>query len=151
MYDSFMIRADSLKNDVVNGKVVGFQFAVRLANYRGIFLSLVSGFYVAVDGIQYEEDVQTFEIHGKAPRTMAQIAKAGFEHWDLTDEGILHIKKEGGLSAGFHDIDYMPATLDGYGYNAHDDEWCAQPPKPGTGGGGKTHNICKFHLELQEG
>lgn len=151
MYDSFMIRADSLKNDVVDGKVVGFQFSVRLANYRGIFLSLVSGFYVNVDGVLYEEDVQTLEINGKAPRTMAQIAKAGFEHWDLQTEAILHIKKEGGLTPGEHQIDYMPATLDGYGYNAHDAEWCVTPPKPGTGGGGKTHNICVFHLELQEG
>ena len=150
MYDSFMIQADSLKNDVVNGETVGFQFIVRLANYRGIYLSLASGFYVSVDGVEYGEDVQTLEINGKPPRTMAEIARAGFEHWDLQTKAILHIRKPGGLEKGRHDIGYMPATLDGYGYNAHDEEWVVNPPKPGTRGGGKTHHICRFDLELQE-
>ena len=151
MYDSFLVRADSLKNDVVDGKIVGFQFAVRLANYRGIYLSLCSGFYVKVDGIEYEEDVQTLEINGKKPRTMAEIAKASFEHWNLQTEAILHIRKEGGLEAGVHKIEYMPATLDGYGYNPNDDAWIVSPPKPGTGGGGKTHNVCVYEVALQEG
>ena len=140
-----MIRADSLKNDAD-----GFQFAVRLANYRGIYLSLCSGFYVRVDGTEYGEDVQTLEINGKPPRTMAELAKASFEHWDLRTEAILHIRKPGGLAPGRHTVDYMPATLDGYGYNATDAEWIVSPPKPGTGGGGKTHNICSFELDLQE-
>ena len=148
MYDSFLVRADSLKNDVVDGKVVGFQFAVRLANYRGIYLSLCSGFYVKVDGVEYEEDAQTLEINGKKPRTMAEIAKASFEHWNLQTEAILHIKKEGGLDAGVHKIEYMPATLDGYGYNPNDDAWIVSPPKPGTGGGGKTHNVCVYEVAL---
>ena len=150
MYDSFLIRANSLKNDVVDGEVVGFQFAVRLANYRGIYLSLCSGFYVSVDGVEYEEETQLLEINGKAPRTMQEIAQATFEHWNLQTEAILHIRKPGGLEPGMHHIGYMPATLDGYGYNANDFEWVTNPPKPGTGGGGKTHNICKFDLELQE-
>ena len=63
---------------------------------------------------------------------------------------ILHIRKPGGLTPGKHEIGYMQATLDAYGYNAHDDEWVANPPKPGTGGGGKTHHIVKFNLDLQE-
>lgn len=150
MYDSFLIRADSLKNDMAGEKAEGFQFAVRLANYRGIFLSLCSGFFVRVDGVEYEADTQTLEINGKPPRTMEEIAKATFEHWNLQTEAILHIKKEGGLSSGRHIIEYMPATLDGYGYNAHDREWIVNPPKPGTGGGGKTHAVCKYELELQE-
>jgi hypothetical protein len=150
MYDSFLVRSDSLKNNVVDEKTVGFQFAVRLANYRGIFLSLVSGFYVRVDGVEYPGETQSLSVNGKPPRTLEEISKAHFEHWDLQDEGIIHIKKDGGLAPGKHVIEYMPATLDGYGYNAHDEEWIKNPPKPGTGGGGKTHNICKFELELQE-
>lgn len=145
-----MIQADSLKNDVVNGETVGFQFIVRMANYRGIYLSLVNGFYVSVDGVEYGSDVQTLEINGKAPRTMQELAKATFEHWDLQTRAILHIRKPGGLTPGKHEIGYMQATLDAYGYNAHDDEWVVNPPKPGTGGGGKTHHIVKFNLELQE-
>ena len=149
MYDSFLIKDTSLKNDYVNGEAVGFQMEVRLANYRGIYLSLVSGFYVKVDGVEYPEEALTFEVNGKAPRTIPEIAKACFEHWDLQDSAILHVKKEGGLEKGTHHVEYLPTTLDGYGYNAHDKEWVTNPPKPGTGGGGKTHSICVYELELQ--
>ena len=39
MYDSFLVRSDSLSNFEENGKVAGFKFSVRIANYRGMFLS----------------------------------------------------------------------------------------------------------------
>jgi len=48
MYDSFLVRKDSLMNVVKDGETVGFKFAVQLANYRGIYLSLVNGFYVNI-------------------------------------------------------------------------------------------------------
>ena len=69
MYDSFMIQADSLKNDVVNGETVGFQFIVRLANYRGIYLSLASGFYVSVDGVAPKSGPAIYT--ASAPQSMA--------------------------------------------------------------------------------
>lgn len=60
MYDNFLIRKESLKNDVdENGNVTGFQFAARNANYRGVYLSLHNGYYIVVDGVQYKRDVQT--------------------------------------------------------------------------------------------
>lgn len=88
MYDSFLVRKDSLVNIIKDGETVGFKFAVQLANYRGIYLSLVNGFYVNMDGVEYDQDDITLEVNGKAPRTMAELAKACWEHWDLQDEGI---------------------------------------------------------------
>ena len=69
MFDNFLIRRDSLKNDVnAQGEVVGFQFAARNANYRGVYLSLHNGYYIRVDGVEYPREFQTFEINGKPPR-----------------------------------------------------------------------------------
>ena len=37
MFDNFLIRKDSLANDVdAEGNVIGFRMAVRNANYRGV-------------------------------------------------------------------------------------------------------------------
>lgn len=68
MFDNFLIRKDSLRNETdKQGNVIGFTFAARNANYRGVYLSLHNGYYIKVDGIPYKRDVQTFEINGKPP------------------------------------------------------------------------------------
>nr|WP_263407086.1 DUF6379 domain-containing protein [Pseudomonas asiatica] len=67
MFDNYLVRADSLKNQTQNGEVVGFSIAVRNANYRGVYLSLHNGYYIEVDGVEYPVSEQTFEINGKPP------------------------------------------------------------------------------------
>ena len=49
MFDSFLIRQDSLENVEQEGVVIGFRFGVRIADYRGCILSLHNGYYVEVD------------------------------------------------------------------------------------------------------
>lgn len=153
MFDNFLIRPDSLKNDVdESGKVTGFQFAVRIADYRGCFLSLHNGYYIDCDGVNYPRELQTFEINGKAPRTIEELKTACWEHWNYDDEGIVHVKKEGGLSSGKHTIGLQQSILAQYGYMPWDEEWVKNPPVPGSGeGAGKTETISMFELTLQEG
>lgn len=153
MYDSYLVVKDTLQNDVVDGKTVGFSFGVRLANYRGLFLSLVNGFYVEVDGEVYGRDEQTFEINGKPARTMDEIAKCYWEHWDMQDMGRVHILKEGGLAPGEHKITYMECNLAYYGYHGKgcDDEiFVKNPPQPGDPKGSeKTPKKNDYILELR--
>lgn len=152
MFDNFLIRRDSLKNDVnAQGEVVGFQFAARNANYRGVYLSLHNGYYIRVDGVEYPREFQTFEINGKPPRDFTQIAKAVWEHWDFDDEGIVHVRKPGGLTPGAHTIEFQQSVLAAYGYLPTDEEWVKNPPVPGSGAGSdKTKNIVTYHLNLNE-
>lgn len=149
MFDGYLIREDSLENDIVDGKIIGFKFAVRIADYRGCFLSLVNGYYVMCDGIEYSRELQTLEINGKAPRTLKEISKCVWEHWDYDDEAILHIKKEGGLSLGDHEIAFQQSILAQYGYMPWDEAWVKNPPSPGNGGSGKTDSISRFNLKLR--
>lgn len=151
MFDDYIIRKDSLKNDYdKDGNAVGFQLAVRIADYRGAYLSLVNGYYLNVDGVEYPQDAQTFEINGKAPRTYGEIEKAVWEHWDYDDEGIIHVKKAGGLAKGSHKIGIQQSILAAYGYMPWDEEWVKNPPVPGHGAGaGKTDSISWFTLNLQ--
>lgn len=152
MFDNFLIRADSLQNDVRAGEVVGFRLAVRHANYRGCYLSLHNGYYLRVDGVEYERDVQSFEINGTRPRTFEQLKYAVHEHWDYDDEGILHVAKPGGLAPGEHVIEFQQSVLTQYGYLPTDEEWIKNPPKPGTGAGSdKTPDVVTYRLPLTEG
>lgn len=152
MFDQYLIPSDSLKNDYEGGKAVGFQFAVRIADYRGCFLSLHNGYYITCDGVEYPRESQSFEINGKAPRSFEEIKTCVWEHWNYDDAGIVHVKKEGGLTPGKHIIGLQQSILAQYGYMPWDEEWVKNPPVPGSGAGsGKTANICTFELTLQEG
>ncbi|MBE5889830.1 MAG: hypothetical protein E7282_02555 [Lachnospiraceae bacterium] len=151
MFDQYLIRKDSLQNVTEDGKVTGFKFAVRIADYRGCFLSLHNGYYINVDGTEYPRSLQRFEINGKAPRSFEEIKTACWEHWNFDDEGWVYVTKEGGLSKGMHKIGLQQSILAQYGYMPWDEEWVKNPPVPGSGAGaGKTETICQFDLELQE-
>lgn len=58
MFDNYLIRKDSLENVYENKKAVGFRFAVRIADYRGCFLSLHNGYYIECDGVEYPRELQ---------------------------------------------------------------------------------------------
>lgn len=149
MFDNYLVRADSLHNDVHKGRKIGFSLAVRHANYRGVYLSLHNGYYLEVDGVAYPTSVQTFEINGKPPRSFDEIRTAVWEHWDYNDEAILHVRAAGGLAPGSHTIRFQQSVLAAYGYLPTDEEWVRNPPQPGTGAGSdKTPYIVTYQLIL---
>ena len=152
MFDDFLIRKDSLKNVTRDGKTVGFCFGVRIADYRGCFLSLHNGYYISVDGVEYPRELQRFGINGKAPRTFEEIKKCCWEYWDFDDEGMVYVEKEGGLTPGVYRVGLQQSVLSQYGYMPWDEEWVKNPPVPGSSAGvGKTATICYYDLKLQEG
>lgn len=151
MFDNYLIRANSLRNTIVDGEIIGFSLAVRIANYRGVFLSLHTGYYLVVDGIQYPREVQTFEVNGKPPRSFDEIKSAVWEHWDYDDEAVLHIQAPGGLSPGVHEIQFQQCVIAAYGYLPTDEAWVKAPPELGTGAGSdKTPQVITYQLQLQE-
>ncbi|MBT0770255.1 hypothetical protein KIH74_15040 [Kineosporia sp. J2-2] len=151
MFENFLIRPDSLRNDVRDGEVVGFRLAVRHANYRGCYLSLHNGYFIEVDGTEYPVSVQTFEINGRPPRSFADLRSQVHEHWDYDDEGILHVSAPGGLAPGQHVIRFQQSVLAAYGYLPTDEEWVKNPPRPGTGAGSdKAPQIVSYTLTLTE-
>ncbi len=150
MYDNFLIQEGTLQNVEQDGKIVGFKFGVKIADYRGAFLSLVNGYYVEVDGVEYPTSVQTFEINGKPPRTYEQLKTCVWEHWDCTDMGYVHVAKDGGLEKGMHRIDLQQSLLSHYGYAEDDELWVTDPPVPGHGkGAGKMQKTCYFDMEIK--
>lgn len=104
------------------GRVTGFKFGVRLPRYRGNMLSLINGYYVNVDGVEYPQDKIRFEINGKAPRTWAELKAAVWEHWNYLDTAYLWVEKEGGLEKGAHNVIATVSNFEQYGYMPGKDE-----------------------------
>jgi hypothetical protein len=91
MYEQFLVRKDSLENVVENGRITGFKFGVRIADYRGVFLSLHNGYYIKMDGIEYPRETQRIELNGKGPRSFEETKKCVWEHWNYDDEAIIYV------------------------------------------------------------
>jgi len=95
---------DSLKNTFVNGKKIGYEFQIRLSNYRGHYLSCIEEFGVTVDGRQVNSDDLSFVLNGKE-FTIRQLPSLISEFWNLIEPATIKVFAPGGLTEGEHQID----------------------------------------------
>ncbi|NYE06385.1 hypothetical protein F4694_003165 [Bacillus niacini] len=95
---------DSLVNTYVNGKKLGYEFQIRLSNYRGHFLSCIEEFVVAVDGNEVNSDDITFCLNEKE-FTLRQLPSLISEFWNLIEPATIKVFAPGGLTEGEHHID----------------------------------------------
>lgn len=151
MFDQYIVNENSLRNVVNNEKIVGYQFNVRIANYRGNYLSLHNGYYIKLNDTEVvPREKQKIKLNGKPFRSFEEVKKAVHEFWNFDDEAIVFVEKDGGLDEGVHKLEIQQSILEQYGYMPWDEEWVKNPPIPGSGAGaGKTYNVCEFNLELK--
>ena len=100
-----VIQDGSLKNTYVNGKKRGYKFDVRLSYYRGHFLSVIDTLEVIVDGEPVKKEDITFCLHDKE-FGLSQLHDLVSEFWPIIEPATIKVFKEGGLSAGEHEIDF---------------------------------------------
>ncbi|MBO6093346.1 MAG: hypothetical protein J6P40_06960 [Oscillospiraceae bacterium] len=100
-----VIQSVGFRNTVENGKVVGFQFKIRLPYYRGVFLSQLRPGTLFVDGERFEREDIVWQI-GDEEYTMAEMAVDFKTHWNPTKTATLKVRKPGGLQQGYHDLKY---------------------------------------------
>lgn len=150
MFDSFLVKEGSLKNVISDGFIIGFKFDIRIAEYRGGFLSLHNGYYINVDGEEFPRNLQKFEINGKPPRDFDEIAKCVWEHWDYDDFATVYVQKPNGLSRGKHHLGIMQGIFQQYGWMPHDQEWIDNPPDPRNMiGVSKQQDVYYYDLEIE--
>lgn len=100
-----VIQSVGFRNIEENGKITGFQFKVRLPYYRGVFLSQIRPGTLYVDGEKFEKEDIIWNIKGE-DYTYEEMKSDYNTHWAVTEPAVLKVKKEGGLSQGFHDLTY---------------------------------------------
>jgi hypothetical protein len=104
MFDKYMILTRGFQNVRENGQITGFQLLVRITYYRGVFLPLIGGFNVKVDGESFDASQMTFSVGGRT-YTMEELGKAEKDRWPFGDPAVLTISKQGGLKPGIHEVE----------------------------------------------
>lgn len=85
------------------GRIVGFQVRYRSTYYRGVWLSMSTGFEVVVDGETFSADQVKVTIGGKT-YTQDEMTKIGDVQWPNYEAAILTVAKPGGLGLGVHEV-----------------------------------------------
>jgi hypothetical protein len=114
MIESTAIQARGFHNMVNdNDEVIGFQFCMSPRYYRGLWLSQFRAGNIIVDGVEYGNDVVTWELYGKE-YTLDQMHSEGKIWWQLPDLATVKVKKPGGLSQGSHEITIHYGFINNY-------------------------------------
>jgi|WetSurMetagenome_2_1015567.scaffolds.fasta_scaffold735769_1 hypothetical protein len=103
------------KNIRDNGKIIGFQVAVKDGYYRGIYLPIIDSFEVTVDGQTFAGDQVQCKFRNNI-YTQKDLQNHPNERWQWGEPCTLFVAKSGGLEPGWHNvkivikerISYMP-------------------------------------------
>ena len=106
MLEREVIQSVGFRNIRENGSITGFQFKIRLPYYRGVFLCQLRPGTLFVDGERFEKEDIVWNVDG-VDYTWEDMKTDMDTHWNVTRPAVLKVKKEGGLSQGFHDLTYV--------------------------------------------
>ena len=104
MLESHVIQMKGFRNVEEGGRTAGFQVRVRSPYYRGIWLSLIEGASVSVDGEAYPPE-QVHWTLGSGSFSNAELASHPDKRWLFEEPATLTVRKPGGLAPGLHDVE----------------------------------------------
>jgi len=117
-----MIVGEQFKNILKDGKVIGYQFGLRIPYFSSVVLSLISPMELKVDGEIIPEEQMTLTLDGKTyPKN--QLRDDPITRWEFGRIGIISVLKPGGLTPGEHNIDVRQGVMIGFqsgGMYGHD-------------------------------
>lgn len=118
MLEKTLIQTRGFHNIIENGEIVGFQFCIRLAYYRGIYMSQLRPQRVIVDGEVFPKEQVVWCVKGQ-DCTYEEMQTNSTLHWWPGEAAVLKVYKKGGLKPGYHTISagykysssYLPPVL----------------------------------------
>jgi Domain of unknown function (DUF6379) len=121
MYEKYMIMTRGFKNLRQNDEVIGFQFNLRTTYYRGVYLAIIAGLDLSVDGKEIQPD-QIRVAFGGRDYTLQEMTREEKARWPFGDPATVTVLKKGGLQPGLHEFVVTqvikPAYIPGRGFVA---------------------------------
>lgn len=115
-YNEIMICKQPVRNMIVAGIVIGYEFQIKYPSYRGCFLSCIEDLFFEVDGERLPETEVFFSLNGKE-FTLGELPDLFREYWFIRQPAVIKVLKSGGLSKGDHSIRvYMKHRVPYTGY-----------------------------------
>ena len=115
-YNEIMICKEPIRNYVVAGITMGYEFQIKYPSYRGCFLSCIEDLYFELDGERLDNTYVYFGLNGKQ-FTMDEIPELFREYWDVRTPATIRVMCAGGLAKGEHSLRvYMKHRVPYTGY-----------------------------------
>ena len=123
MFDNNVFIKDSCRNFEEAGEIRGYELQTYITYYRGIPLSMVNNIRVTADGAEEtRESIRCSVDGGEYWFTLDEMETVVEHKWEYGEPMIVRVLKDGGLSAGNHEVDlnvivrtaYIPIPLDGH-------------------------------------
>ncbi|BBH69764.1 hypothetical protein ACTI_64490 [Actinoplanes sp. OR16] len=114
-----MLDRDIIQNRGFRNVPGGFQFRLRMPNYRGVQGSLIEGVSVSVDDeLHFDRSIPLWTLQGRE-FTLAELAVSTEVRWQLDEAAIITVPHPGGLAPGVHHLSvgialqapYIPAEF----------------------------------------
>ena len=103
MLERTWVQTRGFRNTGPEGARTGFEFLLRLPNYRGMRASLADGVDVTVDGETFAFTANRLVVQGRE-LTLEQLREATDLRWAIDEPVIVRVAKPGGLAVGVHAI-----------------------------------------------
>jgi hypothetical protein len=103
MFERYVICEEGFKNVSEKGQVTGFQLRLRIANWRGLPLSLIEDVRVNVDGVSFPRDTVRVTVGGHT-FTLDEMIPRSDVRWQFDELATVTILKPGGLTQGIHEV-----------------------------------------------
>jgi Domain of unknown function (DUF6379) len=103
MFERYLICEQGFKNVSENGQVIGFQVGLRIANWRGLPLSLIEDVHVRVDGESFPRDAIRVAVGGQS-FSLDEMTTRSDVRWQFDEIATVTVRKPGGLTQGIHEI-----------------------------------------------
>lgn len=103
MLERSLVQTRGFRNVGPEHARTGFEFLLRLPNYRGMRASLADGVDVIVDGEPFPYTHNRMVLEGRE-LTLEQLRAAVDLRWNLDQAATVRVTKPGGLSIGVHEI-----------------------------------------------
>jgi hypothetical protein len=103
MLERALVQSRGFRNTGPAAAPTGFEFLLRLPNYRGMRASLVDGVDATVDGEQFPYAANRLVIQG-FELTLDRLREAAHLRWEIDQLATVRVSKPGGLAVGVHEI-----------------------------------------------
>ena len=104
MLERELIQNRGVRNVEEDGAVTGFQFTLRMPNYRGVWGSLIDGVDVTVGDLSWDREIPRWTLQGREFSIQELRATDAEVRWQLDEVATITVPHPGGLPVGVHDL-----------------------------------------------
>ncbi len=115
-YNKILICKRPIKNMVIGGDVIGYEFQIKYPSYRGTYLSCIEDLQFWMDGQALDKADIAFHLNGK-DFLLDELPECFKEYWFVRDAATIRVRIDGGIAPGEHSLRvYMKHRIPYTGY-----------------------------------